>query len=206
MSAGVVSGIVALMLHEHPELTPDQVKYRLGMTARPQFSEASGEMAYSIWQQGAGRVWAPEAVSTDIEGAANQGMDIDADLAGTTHYEGWTDVNPETGEFEIRGDGYASWAGGYASWAGGYASWSGGYASWVGRQHQLVGRLRFMGRWLCLVGGRLCFVGGWLCFMGGSVGRRFVGQVAMPHGRVATLRGRAVTPPGRRLCLMGGQH
>ena len=28
MSAAVVSGIVALMLHEQPELTPDQVKYR----------------------------------------------------------------------------------------------------------------------------------------------------------------------------------
>jgi serine protease AprX len=132
MSTAVVSGITALMLHDHPNLTPDQVKYRLSMTARPQFSEATGEMAYSIWQQGAGRVWAPEAVSTDIQGAANQGMNIDADLAGTQHYEGWTNWNPATGEFEIRGDGYASWSGGYASWSGGYASWSGGYASWSG--------------------------------------------------------------------------
>jgi serine protease AprX len=56
MSTAVVSGITALMLHDHPNLTPDQVKYRLSMTARPQFSEATGEMAYSIWQQGAGRV------------------------------------------------------------------------------------------------------------------------------------------------------
>ena len=76
------------------------MKYRLSMTARPQFSEATGEMAYSIWQQGAGRVWAPEAVSTNIQGAANQGMDINADLAGTQHYEGWTNWNPETGKFE----------------------------------------------------------------------------------------------------------
>ena len=132
MSAAVVSGIAALMLHEQPGLTPDQVKYRLSMTARPQFSEATGEMAYSIWQQGAGRVWAPEAVSTDIQGAANQGMDIEADLAGTQHYEGWTDWNPETGEFEVRGDGYATWSGGYATWSGGYASWSGGDTNWSG--------------------------------------------------------------------------
>ncbi len=132
MSAAVVSGIAALMLHEQPGLTPDEVKYRLSMTARPQFSEATGEMAYSIWQQGAGRVWAPEAVSTRIQGTANQGMNIDADLAGTQHYEGWTNWNSDTGKFEIRGDGYASWSGGYASWSGGYASWSGGYASWSG--------------------------------------------------------------------------
>jgi serine protease AprX len=125
MSAAVVSGITALMLHEQPGLTPDEVKYRLSMTARPQFSEATGEMAYSIWQQGAGRVWAPEAVSTDIQGAANQGMDIAADLAGTQHYEGWTEWNPETGEFEIRDDGYATWSGGYATWSGGCATWSG---------------------------------------------------------------------------------
>ena len=41
MSAAVVSGIVALMLKANPNLTPDQVKYRLTMTARPQFSEYS---------------------------------------------------------------------------------------------------------------------------------------------------------------------
>jgi len=132
MSAAVVSGIVALMLKAHPELTPDQVKYRLAMTARPQFSEFSGEAAYSIWQQGAGRVWAPDAVTTNVEGAANQGMDINADLAGTTHYEGYTEYDPVTGEFKIRGDGYNSWSGGYNSWSGGYNSWSGGYASWAG--------------------------------------------------------------------------
>ncbi len=38
MSTAAVSGIVALMLSENPDLTPDQVKYRLTMTARPQFS------------------------------------------------------------------------------------------------------------------------------------------------------------------------
>ncbi len=130
MSAAVVSGIVALMLSENPALTPDQVKYRLAMTARPQFSEYSGEAAYSIWEQGAGRVWAPDAVFTDLEGTANQGMDIAADLAGTQHYQGWTVYDAATGQFKIQG--YESWAGGYESWAGGYESWAGGYESWAG--------------------------------------------------------------------------
>ena len=139
MSAAVVSGIVALMLKANPELTPDQVKYRLTMTARPQFSEYSGEAAYSIWQQGAGRVWAPEAVSTNLQGAANQGMDLAADLAGTAHYEGFTDYDAATNQFKVRGDGYNSWAGGYNSWAGGYNSWAGGYNSWAGGYNSWAG-------------------------------------------------------------------
>jgi serine protease AprX len=161
MSAAVVSGIAALMLHEQPNLTPDQVKYRLSMTARPQFSEATGEMAYSIWQQGAGRVWAPEAVSTDIAGVANQGMDIQADLNGTQHYEGYTEWNPETGEFELRGDGYATWSGGYATWSGGYASWSGGYATWSG------GDTNWSGGYASWSGGYATWSGGYATWSGG---------------------------------------
>jgi serine protease AprX len=132
MSAAVVSGIVALMLSEHPELTPDQVKYRLMQTARPQFSEATGEAAYSIWQQGAGRVWAVDAVFTDMTGSANRGMDIAADLANVIHYQGWTTFDAETGEFKIIGGGYDSWAGGYTTWSGGFDSWADGYDSWAG--------------------------------------------------------------------------
>ncbi len=132
MSTAVTSGIVALMLSKHPELTPDQVKYRLTMTARPQFSEYTGEAAYSIWEQGAGRVWAPDAVFAEVEGEANRGLDLEADLAGAVHYEGWSVWDPETGEFRIRDTGYDSWAGGYDSWAGGYDSWAGGYDSWAG--------------------------------------------------------------------------
>jgi serine protease AprX len=161
MSAATVSGIVALMLHAHPELTPDQVKYRLSMTARPQFSQVSGQMAYSIWQQGAGRVWAPEAVSTNIQGTANAGMDINADLAGTTHYEGYTSYDPTTNEFKIRGGGYASWSGGYASWSGGYASWSGGYASWSG------GPTNWSGGYASWSGGYASWSGGYASWSGG---------------------------------------
>jgi serine protease AprX len=131
MSAAVVSGVAALMLSENPDLTPNQVKYRLAMTARPQFSEYSGEAAYSIWEQGAGRVWAPDAVFTDMDGEANWGMDLAADLDGTTHYQGWTVYDPDTGEFRVEGDGYHAWAGGYNAWAGGYHAWAGGYSAWA---------------------------------------------------------------------------
>lgn len=161
MSAAVVSGIVALMLKAHPELTPDQVKYRLAMTARPQFSEQTGEMAYSIWQQGAGRVWAPDAVSTNIQGVANLGMDLDEDLAGNMHYEGATTYNPETGEFVVRDDGFTSWSGGYVSWSGGYTSWSGGYTSWSG------GDTNWSGGYTSWSGGYTSWSGGYTSWSGG---------------------------------------
>jgi serine protease AprX len=161
MSAAVVSGIVALMLHDQPALTPDQVKYRVSMTARPQFSEATGEMAYSIWQQGAGRAWAPEAVSTTIEGAANQGMDIEADLNSTQHYEGYTEWNPATGQFEIRGGGYVTWSGGYATWSGGYTTWSGGYTTWSG------GDTNWSGGYVSWSGGYATWSGGYATWSGG---------------------------------------
>jgi serine protease AprX len=158
-SAAAVSGIVALMLGENPELTPDEVKYRLTMTARPQFSEYTGEAAYSIWQQGAGRVWAPDAVFADVEGCANQGLNIDLDLAGIEHYQGWTVYDPETGQFVI--DGYESWAGGYESWAGGYESWAGGYESWAG------GTTNWSGDFSSWIEGYESWAGGYNAWAGG---------------------------------------
>jgi serine protease AprX len=142
MSTAVVSGIAALMLSEDPALTPDEVKYRLMQTARPQYDEEMGTSLYSIWEQGAGRVWASDAVLGEIEGVANQGMDISADLAGEQHYQGWTRFDEETGTFYIVGggadgwiDGYTTWNGSFDSWADGYdalTNWSGSFDSWAG--------------------------------------------------------------------------
>jgi len=139
MATASVSGLAALILSENPNLTPDEVKYRLMQTARPQYSEANGDAAYSIWQQGAGRVWAPDAVTGAIDGSANQGMNITADLAGSIHYQGWSIYDEETGAFQIIGigpdqwvDGYAAWNGSYDSWADGYDSWAGGLTNWSG--------------------------------------------------------------------------
>jgi serine protease AprX len=179
MSAAVTSGVAALMLSENPDLTPDEVKYRLTMTARPQFSEYTGEAAYSIWQQGAGRIWAPAAVYQGVEGAANAGMDIAADLAGDQHYEGRTIYDETTGEFAV--EGYDSWSGGYLSWAGGYLSWAGGYLSWAGGTTNWSGDYNgwteaydswangynsWSGGYLSWAGGYLSWAGGYLSWAG----------------------------------------
>jgi serine protease AprX len=140
MSTAVVSGISALMLSGDGDLTPDEVKYRVTQTARPQTAEAGGALtaAYSIWQQGAGRVWAADAVLSNISGAANQGMDVAGERLGH-HYQGWTTYNATDGVFGIIGggfdgrlDGYTTWNGSFDSWADGYADWADGATNWAG--------------------------------------------------------------------------
>jgi serine protease AprX len=137
-AAAVVSGIAALTLSYNPNLTPDQVKYRILVTAFPWVDTNTTGALYSIWQQGAGRVNAPDAVTADISGAANVGMDIAADLAGTTHYEGFSYYDETTGLFRLRGDfnewngGYWAWNGGFGTWSGGFGTWSGGFGTWSG--------------------------------------------------------------------------
>jgi serine protease AprX len=129
-AAAVVSGIAALILEAHPELTPDQVKYRLQFSAFPWVDPESGEAQYSIWQQGYGRVSAPDAVFKEIDGSANAGMDILADLAGEIHYQGPTAYDEEAGEFLL--SGFGAWAGGFGAWAGGFGAWAGGFGAWAG--------------------------------------------------------------------------
>jgi serine protease AprX len=137
-ATAVVSGVAALILAKHPELTPNQVKYRIMQTAFPWVDLTTGVALYSMWQQGAGRVNAVDAVFVDIQGEANSGLDIKADLAGRRHYEGFSSYDQETGEYRLRGDfsdwagGYGAWSGGYGAWSGGYGAWSGGYGAWSG--------------------------------------------------------------------------
>jgi len=97
MATAVVSGVAALMLQTNPSLTPDQVKFRLGYTARPALTSENTPM-YNIFQQGMGRIWAPSAVLADLpaDGRANQGLDIQRELADyadgqidlESHYQG----------------------------------------------------------------------------------------------------------------------
>ncbi len=142
-AAAVVSGVSALILSENPDLTPDQVKYRLQVTALPWIEKDTPEgetpdTLYSMWQMGAGRVNAYDAVFTTDDNRANYGMDIQADLAGTNHYQGFSYYDQATGTYRLYGDfnswngAYGSWSGAYGSWSGAYGSWSGAYGSWSG--------------------------------------------------------------------------
>jgi serine protease AprX len=131
MSAAQVSGVVALMLAQNPVLTPDQVKYRLLASALPAITP-DGKPAFSVWQQGTGRVNAYKAVYGNLIGTANQGLDINADLSGTQHFVGFTQWDSDTNQFYLTdpngqpiGEGYA-WGGGVA-WSESY-TWGGGVA------------------------------------------------------------------------------
>ena len=134
-SAGVVSGVVALMLQSDPSLKPNDVKCRLMAAARPAVG-TDGRLAYSVFQQGAGLVSAVDAVNSSATDCANQGLSVAADLAGTKHFGGPAnlaadgkyyvmDMNGSKWGQPASGDGY-SWSQGYA-WSKGY-TWSQGYA------------------------------------------------------------------------------
>jgi serine protease AprX len=139
MSAAVVSGAIALILAQNPELTPGQVKYRLMATAFPWVDSQTTDALYSMWQQGAGRLNVPDAVTTDLDGSANAGMDINADLEGGVHYEGYTIYDSDQGVFRLRenldgvGSRYGIWDGKYGLWSGKYGIWSGKYGLWSGK-------------------------------------------------------------------------
>ncbi len=133
-SAAVVSGVAALMLSKQPGLTPDQVKYRLLTTALPWIEPDMTETPdtlYSMWQMGAGRVNAYDAVLSDSSESANYGLDITADLAGTQHFEGFSYYDPETQTYRLR-DQFNNWTGAYGAWSGAYGAWSGAYGAWSG--------------------------------------------------------------------------
>jgi serine protease AprX len=70
MSAPVVSGAVALLLQDEPNLTPDQVKYRLMYYAN------KSSWSYSNAQAGAGYLDIDQAVQGSTTASANQGIQV----------------------------------------------------------------------------------------------------------------------------------
>jgi serine protease AprX len=168
-SAAVVSGIAALTLSHNPDLTPDQVKFRITQTALPwvDLDQDPSVALYSMWQQGAGRVNAPDAVFAGIQGSSNTGLDVQNDIGGYEHFEGFSYYDPLTKEFRLRGDfsewagGYGAWAGGYGAWAGGYGAWAGGYGAWAGGYGAWAGGY---GAW---AGGYGAWAGGYGAWAGG---------------------------------------
>lgn len=143
-AAAVTSGVVALMLQRDPWLSPDEVKCRLILSARPAVKQ-DNRLAYSVFQQGAGLINALMAMSAPTRRCANVGLDIDADLAGTRHFGGPANRNADgdyyimdmdgrwgtesgmdggTWDSTYNQDGY-NWSSGY-SWSDGHA-WDNGY-------------------------------------------------------------------------------
>ena len=122
-----MSGVVALVLDAEPTLTPDQVKCKLMSAARPA-ADSNGNLAYSIFQQGAGLVNAYDAVYSSEYDCANRGMDIGLDLAGVQHYGGPANRDADGNYYIMGTDGYL-WYGpgidGYL-WGGQY-TFSDGY-------------------------------------------------------------------------------
>jgi serine protease AprX len=102
-AAGVVSGVVALMLMQEPTLTPDEVKCRLMDSAHTAFND-NGELAYSVFQQGSGMINAADALTSTASSCANTEMHIAKDLSGEEHYYGPANVDSD-GNFFIEGLG-----------------------------------------------------------------------------------------------------
>ncbi len=128
-ATAVVSGIAALILQMEPGLDPDAVKCKIMRGARPAV-KADGSLAYSIFQQGAGLVNANDAVFDWTHDCANRGLDIEADLAGTQHFGGRANQNPDGSYYLMGMDGYIWTDGGVGTggyiWTDGYV-WTDGY-------------------------------------------------------------------------------
>ncbi len=163
-AAAVTSGVAALVIAAHPELTPNQIKYRITTSALPWMTLNPDQAVYSIWQQGFGRINAPDAVYANLRGEANLGMDIQADLAGKTHYEGYSYYDKATSSFRLRGN-YAGLTGGYGTWNGQYApntgaigAWSGAIGAWSGAIGAWSGAI---GAWSGAIGAWSGAIGAW---------------------------------------------
>ncbi|MCA9966437.1 MAG: S8 family serine peptidase, partial [Anaerolineales bacterium] len=120
VSTAVTSGVVALMLDQNPALTPNQVKHRLMITARPALQADGKTLAYSLFQQGAGQIRANDAVFGNFPGEANVGMVAGQAYVGPVIYDNSLDVyrlvdrnrNPLPQEANYMWDGGNFWNGG----------------------------------------------------------------------------------------------
>jgi serine protease AprX len=127
MASAEVSGLVALLLQQRPDLTNDQVKWLLSRTAHLAVDRRTGQAAYSTWEQGFGRVDAVALLAYGRNvGSANLRMNIARDLDTSTHgqhYVGMSAYNPATSLYSVPASGdttstYFNWCGQFVPWPG----------------------------------------------------------------------------------------
>jgi serine protease AprX len=154
MAAAEVSGLVALLLQQRPNLTNNQVKWLLARNARLAVDAQTGQASYSTWEQGFGKVDALALLGYrgQIE-SANLRLDIARDLDSSVngqHYVGMTTYDPATGLYSIPVSGdfestYFNWCGQFVPWPGSSSlgacgstvpstgsTWSGAGSTWSG--------------------------------------------------------------------------
>jgi serine protease AprX len=111
-STAVTAGVVALMLQANPNLSPDDIKCRLLVSARPA-TTPDGKLAVSMFQQGAGLIDAMQAVESTATGCANAGLSIETELAGEDHFIGPARRMENNGDYYIPGVEGSHWSGNY---------------------------------------------------------------------------------------------
>ena len=85
---------------------PNEVKCRLMASTRTA-QDKDGNLAYSIFQQGAGQVNAYDAMYGTASGCANRVLDISEDQEDQTHYGGLANQDEDGNYYIMELDGYA---------------------------------------------------------------------------------------------------
>jgi serine protease AprX len=111
-ATAITSGIVALMLQHNPDLSPDTIKCRLLDTARTAITDEN-QLAYSVFQQGAGLVDAIAAIDSTADNCGNAALNIDNDIANEEHFTGPARFNEDDGTFYVLGMEGSEWSGVY---------------------------------------------------------------------------------------------
>ncbi|PKI03679.1 S8 family peptidase, partial [Glaciecola sp. 33A] len=99
-ATAVTAGVVALMIQQDPSLTPDEIKCRL-MSSASQAKKQNGELAFSVFAQGAGLINASAAINTTVVGCANSGLNIANDINLRSHYFGPAKFDERSSEFTL---------------------------------------------------------------------------------------------------------